>query len=344
MQEAVAHPAQAETATQSATSNEAQGMAPAPQLPPELRRVRPSALNRWLIGLTGAVGLWQWFGLGLALREWGAVAAWTLLPVVLLTPMHWGLIHESIHGALRPKAKANETAGRGLSLQMMLPYDVMRFGHLLHHRFTRQPFDRPDVLPADKRGVQIGAWFGYFFRLCGGMWLMEIFAPLIAWVPVRFMPMLAVKAMGNAPEDDDVRRRVVTFASDDGRRRRIRRDFLYMLVALALAVWAYGPWWPVLLGGLAARGMWLSIADNLPHHGVGMNEPARARNFRAPAIGRALLLNQNLHRVHHMHPTAPWHILPAIAEIQPTAGPQIPYLQAALRQFGGPLRNIDGSR
>ncbi|GAB3628755.1 fatty acid desaturase [Pandoraea terrae] len=305
--------------------------------PASLRRTQPLRLNRWLIGLVAAAGLWQWFGLPFMLDAFGGAAAWTLLPVLLLTPMHWGLIHESIHGQLRPAAKANEAAGRALSVLLALPYDIMRFGHLLHHRFTRQPFDRPDVLPADHRGSHAVAWLNYQMRLLGGMWVTELVAPLLAWVPVRHLPQLAERAMGRAPEDDAVRRRVVTFVGDPARRKRIRRDFAITLLCVALAVWAYGPWWPVFACSLAARGIWLSIADNLPHYGVALDEPARARNFRTSSVGRALLLNQNLHRVHHLYPTAPWHTLPAIAAAHPTPGPQIPYFQAAIRQFGGPV-------
>lgn len=304
------------------------------------RHARPSRWNPWLIALTGLAGLWQWFGLGWAMRHWGPAAALTLLPVLLLTPMHWGLIHESIHGQLRLKPRANERTGRMLSILLGLPFEIMRFGHLLHHRFTRQPFDRPDIstLPLNATPpARLRAWLGYQSRLLGGMWLAEIFAPVIAWIPPRRLPALALSALGADAQDDDVRRRVVMFGSDPIRRRRIQRDFLMTLAALALALWAYGPWWPVFVVAFVARGIWLSIADNLPHYGVAMDEPARARNFHAPAPVRALLLNANFHRVHHLYPTAPWHLLPEINRAQPTPGPQIPYLQAALRQFGGPL-------
>lgn len=313
-------------------------LAPSPAL---WRHRRPSRWNPWLISLTGLTGLWQWFGLGWALRHWGDVAAWSLLPVLLLTPMHWGLVHESIHGQLRLKARANEQTGRMLAVLLGLPYEIMRFGHLMHHRFTRQPYDRPDIstLPRNASTMaRVRAWAGYQSRLLGGMWLAELFAPLVAWVPVRRLPSLALKALGNDVQDGDVRRRVVMFTSDPVRRWRIRRDFAMLIVALALAIWAYGPWWPIFVATFAARGMWLSIADNLPHYGVAMDEPARSRNFRAPALGRALLLNQHLHRVHHLYPTAPWHVLPAIEAAQPSAGPTIAYWRAVFRQFGSPLR------
>ncbi|WP_167362694.1 fatty acid desaturase family protein [Pandoraea faecigallinarum] len=304
------------------------------------RHARPSHWNPWLVGLTSLTGLWQWLGLGWALRQWGEVASLTLLPVLLLTPMHWGLIHESIHGQLRLKPRANERTGRALSLLLGLPYEIMRFGHLMHHRFTRQPYDRPDIctLPADASfASRAGRWLGYQARLLGGMWLTEVFAPLITWIPARHLPALALSALGADPQDDDVRRRAVMFATDPVRRRRIQRDFLVLLAAFGLALWTYGPWWPVFVAAFAARGIWLSIADNLPHFGVTMDEPARSRNFRASALGRLLVLNHHLHQVHHQYPTAPWHLLPEIDAAQPAHGPVIPYWRAVLRQFRGPL-------
>ncbi|WP_052810990.1 fatty acid desaturase family protein [Pandoraea vervacti] len=304
------------------------------------RHAKPSPWNPWLIGLTGLAGLWQWLGLGYALRQWGELAALSALPVLLLTPMHWGLIHESIHGQLRLKPRANERTGRALSLWLGLPYEIMRFGHLMHHRFTRQPYDQPDISPllADAPlASRAGRWIGYQSRLLGGMWLSELFAPLITWVPAKRLPALAHRALGADPQDEDVRRRAVMFATDPVRRRRIQRDFVVLLVALGLALWAYGPWWPVFVATFVARGVWLSIADNLPHFGVALDEPARARNFHATALGRLLVLNHHLHRVHHQYPTAPWHLLPEIDTAQPTQGPVIAYWRAVLRQFAGPL-------
>jgi hypothetical protein len=52
------------------------------------------------------------------------------------------------------------------------------------------------------------------------------------------------------------------------------------------------------------RGVWLSFADNLPHHGVRLDLPGRARNFRVPRIWQGILMNHPLHRLYHLHPTA----------------------------------------
>ncbi|VVD59755.1 fatty acid desaturase family protein [Pandoraea commovens] len=337
MENVVARPVEIDAATPCVSATVESVATPSPAL---WRHARPSRWNPALIGLTTLAGLWQWLGLGWALRHWGEMALLTLLPVLLLTPMHWGLIHESIHGQLRLKPRANERTGRSLSLLLGLPFEIMRFGHLMHHRFTRQPYERPDIsnLPADASfAARAKRWLGYQSRLLGGMWFTELLAPLIAWLPVKRLPALAVSALGADPQDDDVRRRVVMFASDPVRRRRIQRDFLLMLLALGAAVCTYGRWWPVFAVTFVARGIWLSIADNLPHYGVAMDEPARSRNFRSPAWGRLLMLNHHLHRVHHQYPTAPWHLLPEINAAQPSSGPVIPYWRAILRQFRGPL-------
>lgn len=97
-----------------------------------------------LLTATLATGL-QLLGLPFLLRLWGLAALPLIVPIVLLTPAHWGLIHEAIHGQLFPNRHLNERVARALSIAFPLPFDAVRFGHLMHHRFTREPFDRPDV-------------------------------------------------------------------------------------------------------------------------------------------------------------------------------------------------------
>jgi len=46
------------------------------------------------------------------------------------------------------------------------------FGHLVHHRFSRHSYDRPDVY--DGRGPYALAWVGYRMRLFGGVYLSEL--------------------------------------------------------------------------------------------------------------------------------------------------------------------------
>ncbi|RQH03682.1 hypothetical protein [Paraburkholderia dinghuensis] len=79
-----------------------------------------------------------------------------------------------------------------------------------------------------------------------------------------------------------------------------------------------------------ARGLWLSIADNLPHYRVALDEPGRARDLRVPRVIGVMLMN------HHLHPTMPWTTLPQLARDRGEAASQRPaYFRAALRQLCG---------
>lgn len=54
-------------------------------------------------------------------------------------------MHEAIHGQLLPQRRLKESVARVLAIAYLLPFDAVRFGHLMHHRFTREPYDRPRV-------------------------------------------------------------------------------------------------------------------------------------------------------------------------------------------------------
>ena len=110
---------------------------------------------------------------------------------------------------------------------------------------------------------------------------------------------------------------------------RVRPD-ICAVCRECLGVWA---WWPMLLATIYVRAVWHSVADNLSHHDVALDEPERARNYRLPRLLGVLLLNQHLHRTHHRHPTAAWVHLARLSKIEdsPHHGN---YFRAALRQFG----------
>lgn len=291
----------------------------------------------WLAVATLALGL-QLFALPFLLREWGAPTLLLIVPLVVATPTHWGLIHEAIHGQLFAGRHLNENVARALAIAFALPFDAVRFGHLMHHRFTREPFDRPDVLNPTRP-----LWrtrLSYYARLLGGLYAGELVLPVLAFLPKDFARSLVARAIGaEGPVGADVQRLFAGFASDATRRARIRRDALLAIALFAMSFYLYGSWWPVLAVTMYLRGVWLSLADNLPHHGVGLDEPGRARNFRAPRGWQGVLMNHHLHRLHHQHPTLPWTALPALArEIRAESGEGIApaYFSSALRQFRGP--------
>jgi hypothetical protein len=82
------------------------------QVAPERRIPRRAPIdhraNTALLGLVTAAVLVQLMAWPFLLRQWGAPMLWIALPLVVLTPTHWGLIHESIHGQLLPQRPANE--------------------------------------------------------------------------------------------------------------------------------------------------------------------------------------------------------------------------------------------
>ncbi|MET3653211.1 fatty acid desaturase [Dyella japonica] len=300
------------------------------------RRV-PIALrvNLALLGLVATAVLMQLAVWPFLLRQWGASALWMAVPLVLLTPMHWGLIHESIHGHLVPQRRLNEWLGRALAIAFVLPYDAVRFGHLMHHRFTREAYDRPDV--HDGVTHPLLARLGYYMHLLGGFYLSELALPLLAFLPTDWVGrLIARKLHSEEPIARDVQRLFVGFARNAERRSRTRRDWMLSIAIHAGAFYLYGVWWPVLAITMFLRGVWISLADNLPHYDVALDEEGRARNFRAPAIWQPVLMNHHLHRLHHQHPTMPWTALPSLASVDAEApDARAGYFSAAFRQFRG---------
>ncbi|WP_200873888.1 fatty acid desaturase family protein [Dyella japonica] len=291
--------------------------------------------NVALLGLIATAIVMQFVAWPFLLRQWGVATLWIAVPLALLTPTHWGLIHESIHGQLWPQRRLNEWAGRALAIAFALPYDAVRFGHLMHHRFTREPYDQPDVHHGGTPRAL--ARIGYYAHLLGGLYLGELVLPLVTFLPTSWVcKLVARKLPGDDPVSRDVRRLFLGFAGNQDRRSRMRRDWMASIVLHACAFYYYGAWWPALVITMLLRGMWLSVADNLPHYDVMLDEPDRARNFRVPAVWRPVLMNHHLHRLHHQHPTLPWTALPAIAAADDGASAaDAAYFRSALRQFRG---------
>lgn len=294
--------------------------------------------NVALIALAFAALAYELVVLPLILRATpNAWLALTLLPVVLATPVHWGLVHEGIHGQLLRERRANERLARALAIGLALPFDAVRFGHLMHHRYTREPFDRPDVIAA--RGSRWRRRAAYYARLLGGFYLMELLLPLLAFMPKPAARAIVTHGVGAQGEEGaQVQRLFANHAADPARRRRARRDWFMSIALYAAAFALYGAHWPVLLAAIYLRGLWLSLADNLPHYDVALDEPGRARDFRVPRVIGVMLMNHHLHRQHHLHPTLPWTALSALADqddAKHNAAPRAHYLAAVLRQFRG---------
>ncbi len=289
-----------------------------------------TCLNSFLLCIVVGGTLFQLYGMPLVLRAFGMRAIGLLLPIMLLQPLHWGLLHEGIHAHLFPNRRANEFWGRSLSILVGIPFDCTRFGHLVHHRFPRHAYDRPDVY--DGRGSYALAWIRYRIRLFGGVYFGEFLAPLLAFIPASLGVRLMERAIPIIEHGDaQIRRLYVSLAMNFPKRRRTRLAFAMTLALYSASAWAYGAWWPVLLSAMYVRGLWHSLADNVPHHGVALDKPARARNYRVPPGVHLLLVNHNLHLTHHLYPKVPWTALAVVAAGEGER-PASNYFHAALAQ------------
>jgi fatty acid desaturase len=300
-------------------------------------------LNLVLICVVLGGTLFQLFGMPFLLRDFGMRAGWILLPIMLLQPLHWGLIHEAIHSRLLPKRRINEFCARLLSVTHGLPFDATRVGHLVHHRFSRHSYDRPDVY--EGRGAYVLAWLRYRGRLFGGVYLGLLTSSLIAFVPVSLGVRLMENAIPIGEEGDTAVRRVfISLVLNVPKRRRTRREFAMTLALYGASAWSYGAWWPMLVATMYVRGVWQSFADNIPHHAVSLDEPERARNYSLPQAFRLLVMNHHLHLTHHRYPTVPWASLAAMSKSEDEL-PHGNYFRAAIRQFSRcyPIRSSQTS-
>ena len=287
-------------------------------------------LNLLLISVALGGTLFQLFGMPFVFRSLGMGAAWILLPIALIQPLHWGLIHEAIHNYLLPNRRNNELCGRLLSITLGIPFDATRFGHMVHHRYSRHGRDRPDVYGG--RGPYALAWLIYRVRLFGGVYLGLLLVPLIACIPQSMgMRLMEMIIPNDGDGDANVRRLFVSLVSNVPKRNSTRREFSMTLLLYGTSAWMYGSWWPMLLASMYVRGLWHSFADNIAHHGVALDEYERARNYELPRVLRPFVMNHHLHLTHHLYPRVPWTSLVTL-NVPESVRPKENYLKAAFRQ------------
>lgn len=279
----------------------------------------------------GALVLLPWFLLPMS-AFWGLLLA----PIALLTNGFWALHHEAIHGGFHPNPRANAAAGRVMAVLLGSSFAVLRFGHLMHHRYNRNPLDRPDVFDPAKRS-RLAARPGFLLNLICGPYLIEIAVPLACCLPRSLVRRIVDRVYrGDHPALSAIHQSATRLFLDPRRLATIRTDALLSTGLIGLSVYLYGPYWPMLAAFLLARGVLISVLDNVYHFGTPIDRPDYARNLSLPAPFRLLLLNMNLHRVHHRRPALPWWALPdALAAVGDGFDGRL--LPAALAQFAGPV-------
>lgn len=279
----------------------------------------------------GVMVLVPWLLLPVDAR-WGFL----LVPVALLSNGFWALHHEAIHGGFHDDRRRNALAGRIMAILLGSSFAVLRFGHLMHHQYNRNPTDRPDVYdPA--RDSRLLARLSFLGNLLGGLYLVELIVPIACLLPRPIIRRIVDRVY--RADDPDVRaihQSATRLFLDPRRLALIRADALMATALIGVSAYLFGRYWPMLAGFILARGLLISVVDNVYHFATPIDRPDYARNLWLPAPLRLLLLNMNLHRVHHTRPALPWWRLSA--ELRVTGdGFDAPLLTAALAQFSGPV-------
>ncbi len=295
----------------------------------------PYALNATFAAAVIALGGTLLFVVPLALLPaWPAVAGIMVALIALATPFCTAVLHEAIHGRLALNAVRNDSMGRAVAICAGVSFDVVRFGHLAHHRSNRHALDRPDVIEPGQSAL--GAGLKYYGHLFGGLYLTEIVTTLAMWLPRGLIVFLLKRAMASdEPAITEIRIAAVRVL--DRRVWQIRVDALIIVALYAAAFFFYGAYWPLLLVAVALRGFLVSLQDNAPHYGTPAVIGAAAHNTSAPRWLSLFILNQNLHAVHHDRPDLHWNALPGAfgSAHARFAGD---YIALLLRQFRGPRR------
>lgn len=291
----------------------------------------PNALNCLLALCYVAVNVFQFIALPLWLLPASYGWAWTLLPLALLSNPFWSLIHEAIHDLFHTSHKVNLCAGRLLAVLFGSPFRILRLSHLLHHKLNRLPFEGTEYFDRSKN-TKASAAPGYFFQILLGLYLAEAISPLLFFLPRPWLRRFKDRCL--KPESVSGILMQNWLSADS--LREIRADSLLTLTWLSLSFYLYGEHWPLLLAALLARGFLISFLDNVYHYETPVSDIFYAKNLSLPQMLSNLLLNFNLHGIHHINPAISWINLPRAFDVQ-GGKYQGNYFAAAWRQLQGPI-------
>ncbi len=237
--------------------------------------------------------------------------AWLLIfmPMAWLNIVHWGLIHEAIHKILFSAPRVNELMGRTLAILMGPSFQVLRFGHLMHHKLNRDWHAEPNA-NADWR-TQVK----YYFHLLFGLYLSELTTGwMLAILPHRIFMRTARASF--LKEYEQVAVAGERFFYEKNNIRSLRVDAFLSTLLYAIAFYAYGAQWPYLVTFLIIRAVVISFMDNIYHYATPRDNSKPGKELALPSLASLLLLHGNYHETHHTNPNVPWAELPKIHAAQ----------------------------
>ncbi|MBL8553627.1 MAG: fatty acid desaturase [Phenylobacterium sp.] len=253
--------------------------------------------KRIALGLSPAVA-WPTLFLAVALPAvlLGVIAAglarvlplWACTPILtLVSYAHYSLVHESIHGNVvaAPKRLAwiNTVVGWIGSLGMGAGWPALQRTHVLHHSHTNTERD-PDIVVKGTFAQLLGKW--------------------LASVPMSLLPIFAIRFIAPARYR---RLRGILGPAEIAQVSAVTLLTWALLVA-AIATGRVADWlmlWflPTRLGVLLLN----IFFQWLPHHPFDRTERYLNTRISLWPGGTFLLLQQNLHLMHHLWPSVPFY-------------------------------------
>ena len=258
---------------------------------------------------------------------WG----WLLLLPVLLSNSWWAFLHEAMHGVLFPGKPANRLAGQVNAILFGAPFDLLRRGHLLHHAASRTERERSEVYVPGRDNRLLFA-IGYYLRLFGGLYCLEVVGGLALLLPRAVLRALVCR-LGN---EHNVLESLADRILEPATLRAARLDVTLVLGVYALAFALYGEHAWMLALSLVGRGLLISFVDNVFHYGTPLDQPRYGRNLALPEWASRLIFHFNLHGAHHQRPGLAWWQLPDY-QSKSGMGFQGKWLPALLAQLKGPI-------
>ena len=291
----------------------------------------PAAVNLGLACIYIALNLFQFVVLPLWFLPVNSSWGWTLLPLAFLTNPFWSLIHEAIHDLFYPNRAINAFFGRLLAILFGAPFRILRLSHLLHHKLNRLSLEGTEYYDKTKCS-KVAAAPAYYFQILQGLYLVEVLSPLYFLLPRSWLRRFKERYVSA----DSLSSILMQNWLGDESLREIRFDGALTISWLTLSFVCYGEYWPLLLAALLARGFLISFLDNVYHYETTVGDIFYAKNLHLARPLSKLLLNFNLHGIHHVNPAIPWVHLPKAFEAGASQF-QGDYFAAAARQLCGPI-------
>jgi fatty acid desaturase len=221
---------------------------------------------------------------------WWAVSL--VLAALVPIPM-WILAHEAVHGGLHDRRAVNDVLGKLLaSVCYAAPFELLRIGHLLHHKDNTYGQIQVDLRRAKSRRWYVNYYAGLFLKPVAPLLLSN----LLVVLPRRWALPIARRLTGPA---------LIARATEPNVYGRMRRQGLItlgLMIASAIA-WRAHP--AGLVAIYALRCALISFDDSV-YHFQGPPDPQHGYNLRVPGLLAWLFLGFNYHGIHHINAGLRW--------------------------------------